>query len=263
MQHKQIKADSILSKIVKKDSLFSGDYTVDPYKNCEFGCLYCDSSFDKTIYVKKNAAEILDEELSESRKGTVIVGSVHDPYQKIEKEFGLTREILKIIGKHSFNCHILTKSTLVKRDIDILSKMSNSRVTISLISLDKNITGVFEKNVPSPMKRLKTVKKLNENGIKTGVALIPILPFIVEKNLEDIIEEIKKYKAKYLVYKHLELKGDQKNCYLEVLKEFNQSLVEKYEKLYENSYKPTDEYIDKVKNKIESLCIKNKIKNKI
>ena len=110
MLYKQIKVDFLLNKITNKDKLFAGNYTIDPYQNCEFGCLYCDSSFDKTIFIKTNAAEILKKELETAKKGTIIVGSVHDPYQRAEEELEITRDLLKTIKKHEFSWHLLTKS---------------------------------------------------------------------------------------------------------------------------------------------------------
>ena len=94
MEYKQIHCDSLLKKITKKDTLFNGMYCIDPYQNCEFGCLYCDSSFDKTIYIKSNAAKIIRNQLKNQEKGRIIVGSVHDPYQRIEMDFKLTKKIL-------------------------------------------------------------------------------------------------------------------------------------------------------------------------
>ena len=158
MLYKQIKIDFLLNKITNKDKLFAGNYTIDPYQNCEFGCLYCDSSFDKTIFIKTNAVEILKKELETVKKGTIIVGSVHDPYQRAEEELKITRDLLKTIKKHDFSCHVLTKSDLVIRDVDILSKIDNCMVTISTISLKDSISKIFEKN---PKKTLdKTVINL-------------------------------------------------------------------------------------------------------
>ena len=97
MQIKTVKTDKILNRITKKDTLFHGDYTVDPYQFCDFGCIYCDSSYSNHVFVKTNAVELLDEELKETEKGRIIVGSVHDPYQKIEEKYQLTRNILETI----------------------------------------------------------------------------------------------------------------------------------------------------------------------
>jgi len=263
MNYKPVQCSFLLNKIVTKDNLFNGDYTLDPYQNCGFGCRYCDSTYDETIYIKTNAAQLLKKELETTNRGTIIVGSVVDPYQKAEESYNITRNLLEIIKQYDFPCHILTKSTLVLRDIDLISKMSDCKVTISITALDQTISDIFEKNVPSPFERLKTIEKLSEIWIKTGLAVIPILPFIAEDALEGIVKSAKKHKAHYILHKHLELKGDQKNIFMKILEEFYPNLVEKYEELYKDSYMPDDTYISKINNTLEKLCTKYKIKNRI
>ena len=196
MEHKHVIYDSILNKITNEDRLFTGDYTLDPYQNCEFGCKYCDSANDEIIYVKANATQILKRELGQVGTRTIIVGSVHDPYQEVEKRLKLTRSLLDIIRRNNTSCHILTKSDLILRDLDILSEMKDCIVTISTIALDKSISDIFEKRVPTPMERLSVIEKLSDSGIKTGLAIIPILPYIVEDDLENIIRAAYMYKAR-------------------------------------------------------------------
>lgn len=246
MDYRQINIDRLLNKITKKDTLFDGDYTIDPYRNCEFGCVYCDSSFDKTVYIKKNAKEIFEKELKKSKKGTIIIGSVNDPYQIIEKKYKITRELLKTIKQNDFSCHILTKSDLVLKDMDVISKIKKCRVTISIISLKEPIWETFEKNVISPKIRLETIKKLKKNSINSGLAIIPVLPYINDKEIKEIIKSAKKYNVNYILYKHLELKGDQKRFFLDFIKKKYPDLYEKYVKLYENSYFPNNSYISKI-----------------
>lgn len=263
MKYKHVRCNSLLNKITNKDKLFTGDYTLDPYQNCEYGCIYCDSTLDETIYIKTNATQLLKKELEKNERGTTIVGSVSDPYQEAEKKYKTTRNLLKIIEQYDFPCHILTKSNLVLKDIDILSKMKNCTITISIISLDKSVSDIFEKKVPSPKERLQTVKKLSETGIKTGLAVIPVLPFIVEEELENIVKSASKHKAHHVLHKHLELKGDQKNIFIRTLEEFYPHLVEKYEKLYGNSYKPNQIYISKINNTVKRYCNNYGIPNKV
>lgn len=263
MQYKQVKIDFLLNKITTKDELFGGNYTIEPYQNCEFGCLYCDSSFDKIIHVKTNAAEILKKELGKSKKGTIIVGSVHDPYQKAEEKFEITRNLLKIIEKQGFSCHILTKTNLVLRDIDIISRVDNCIVTVSLTSLNKSISNIFEKNVPSPKIRLQTIEKLTNQEIKSGLAIIPILPYFAEDEFEEIVKSARHHKAQYFLHKHLELKGDQKTFFINTLREFCPNLVEKYEKLYKDSYMPDGNYISKISDSIKELCKIYNLKDRI
>lgn len=263
MNYKHITCNHIINKITWDDTLFLGNYTIDPYQNCEFGCKYCDSAYDPTIYIKTNACEILDKELINLEKGCIIVGSVHDPYQQVEEEQKITRNILKIIQKHGFPCHILTKSDLVLRDLDVLSKIKGCMVTISMVSSDDDVSNIFEEQVPPSKERLKTVEKLSQYGIKTGVAVMPLLPFIVEGQLEQLVKTASRYKAQYILHKHLELKGDQKKFFMDILKESFPSLVEKYEELYQDNYMPNDEYISGIKDVLDSLCVKYNIKNMI
>jgi DNA repair photolyase len=260
---KEIKVDSVIKKITKKDNLFKGDYTIDFYQNCDFSCIYCDSSYDKTIYVKTNAVEILDKELKNLPKGKIIVGSVNDPYQSCEKRYCITRKILEIIQKHNFSCHVLTKSNLVLRDMDLLMGIKNCIVTVSIVSLKNKNSNFFEKNVPSPNKRLKVVEKLNKNGIYSGIAIMPFLPFIGESEIKNIFQEAKKFDIKYILYKILELKGDQKQKFLKQIKNFNLDLIEKYEKLYNDCYYPNKDYIKKIDNLFNKTSKKYNIKLKI
>lgn len=264
MNYKIIHQDFLLNKITSNDKLFSGDYTIDPYQNCEFGCLYCDSSFDKTIYVKSNAAEFLSKQLKNIQKSSIIIGSVHDPYQKAEEKYKITRSILKTIKEHGFSCHILTKSDLILRDIDILSKIKNCKVTISFTSFDDNVVNIFEKNAPSSKIRLEVIQKLSKNRIAVGAAIMPVLPFIVDdRSLEEIFKKLNENQAQYILYKHLELKGDQKTIFFSTLKNFYPTLVCKYEELYSDSYMPKQVFLRYLNKKVHFICKKYKIKNKI
>jgi len=263
MNYKPIQCSFLLNRITTKDKLFNGNYTLDPYQNCGFGCRYCDSTYDETIYIKTNAAQLLKKELKTTEKGTIIVGSVVDPYQKAEESYNITRNLLEIIEQYDFPCHILTKSNLILRDIDLLSKMNNCKATISITTLNPSVSDLFERDVPSPIERLETIKKLSERGIKTGLAVIPILPFIAEDEFENIVKSAKKHKAHYILHKHLELKGDQKNIFMKILEESYPNLVEKYEELYKDSYMPSDIFISKINSTIEKLCVKYKLKNRI
>ena len=263
MQYKQIRCDSLINDITTKDDLFVGDYTVDPYQHCEFGCRYCDSTASDILYIKTNAAEVLDKELKQRKKGRIIVGSVHDPYQNLEKEYKITRELLEVIKQHGFSCHILTKSPLILRDKDILSRMDSPLVTVSISSLNEEISRIFEKNVPLPEERLQTIQTLSEDGIKAGLAVIPILPFIVENEFESIIKSARNCNAQYVLHKHLELKGDQKTRYINIIQEYFPELIKKYDELYKDSYMPNTNYILDINKNIEQLCKKYKIKKRI
>ncbi|RLF29713.1 MAG: hypothetical protein DRN05_01030 [Thermoplasmata archaeon] len=267
MEYKTIRCSSLLNTITKRDTLFIGTYTLDPYQNCEFKCCYCDSSTENTVYIKINAAQILEIELKKLQKnhkrkndkGFIIIGSISDPYQEAEKEYGITKNLLETIRQHGFPCHILTKSTLILRDVDTLVEMKKAVVTISMISLDENISNIFEGKTPSPMERLKTVKKLSEKGIQAGIAVIPLLPYIVEDELKDIIEMAYRHKAHHLLHRCLELKGDQKKIFMETIEKTYPHLIDNYKKLYGDSYKPDRRYTLRLNKLINSYCEKHGI----
>lgn len=254
MMYKEIRDHVLIKKITNKDKLFMGTYTVDPYQNCEFGCIYCDSTYDPTVYVRINAADLLEKELPNLQRERVIIGSVNDPYQPVEQTYQLTRRLLKILHKHGYPVHILTKSTLIKRDIDLLSTIDDVTVTFSILSLDTTLTQHLEKQVPSPEKRMKVMQQLADQGIHTGVAVIPILPYLVEDELETIVKTVSTYDASYLLHAHLELKGDQKNIFFSLLEQKYPMLLKKYQRLYENSYMPSMPYISQIDKRIHELC---------
>jgi DNA repair photolyase len=262
MDYKLITCDSVIKEITKKDSLFHGNFCVDPYQNCEFGCHYCDSSSEKTIFVKTNVVEVLRKELEHIQHGRIILGSVHDPYQNAEKKYELTKTILETLRDYNFPCHILTKSPLILRDIDILSDLE-CMVTLSISSLDSRVVHIFEPDVPSPHDRLQTVQTLREHHITAGMALIPMLPYIIESELEEIVKATSGVNAQYLLHKHLELKGDQERYYKNLIEEHYPYLIPKYDLLYENDFNPKKTYIKELSGIFSGFCKKYKISDRI
>ena len=179
-----------------------------------------------------------------------------------EKTYKITKKLLGIIKEYNFPCHILTKSTLILRDIDILSSM-DSCITMSIIALDESISNIFEKKVPSPKERLQAIQQLSEHGIQAGLAIMPVLPFITEEEIEYIVKSASRYTAQYILHKYLELKGNQKTMFIRTLETSFPHFVEQYEQLYLDSYMPDETYILNMNNIMEKLCSKYNIKNRI
>lgn len=263
MRYKTINADTLLKKITRTDNLFNGGYTVDPYQNCEIGCIYCDSSFEKTVFIKNNAVEILEEELKKNEdKGRIIIGSVHDPYQPVEKEYNLTRNILKKIKDYCYPCHILTKSDLVLRDLDIIRDM-DCLVTLSISSLREDVVNIFEPDAINPFKRLGIIKKISEGNVKTGLAVIPFFPFIMDDELENIVRYASVNKADYVLFKVLELKGNLKKNVFEKIQMFFSDFIKDYRCLYDDSYLPKEDYVKKVGKQFSGYIKKYGLKKEI
>ncbi|GAA5819553.1 MAG: radical SAM superfamily protein [Methanobrevibacter sp. CfCl-M3] len=253
-------------------SFFLGDYTLNPYMGCSFDCSYCYVNGSKyvnqtsSLTVKSNACEILRTKLKNKAKNgeraVMILGSATECYMPIEKELGLTRDILKIINRFRFAVHIITKSDLILRDIDILKKIQKSAIlpqdivvkykgnenelyklkailTFSFSTTDDKIAKIFEYNTPRPSKRLKTIKRLKKEGFLTGVSLMPTLPFIsdTEEGLNKIFSDFKKYDVDYIIHGSLTLFGDSSNHskarYLGLLKEYCPEIYEKTAKMFQ------------------------------
>lgn len=255
MKYKTINTNSLLKKITRTDDLFKGEYTVDPYQNCEIACAYCDSSFEKKIFIKNNSIEILDEELKKiENNGRIIIGSVHDPYQPIEKDIGLTRRILEKIQEYGFSCHILTKSDLIYRDLDLIKNMDDCMITISISSLNEKIINIFEKNAVNPSVRLKTLEKISKTDIFCGLAIIPFFPYIMDDELESIINTVSEIESNYVLLKALELRGDLKKCVFEKIKIYFPDYYSSYNTLYEDSFLAKKVYLNRLYKKFNLLC---------
>jgi len=261
MRYRQINTEKALKKIMFKDNLFRGNYTIDPYQNCEFGCRYCDSTYSDTIYIKENILNKLKLEIkSISKDERIIIGSVHDPYQPVEKDFELTRKIIELLEKENISYHILTKSDLILRDKDIISSTNENIVTISISALDKRTVSIFEGKIISPKERMNIIKLFTDAGVKSGLAIMPILPYITDQDLKEIFKIAHEKNIDYILCKYLELKGDQKRKFFDIIKLNYDNLFEKYQGLYKDSYKPDDKYISNLKKAIGFLSEKYSLK---
>ena len=240
--YRWISCRSIVERIHGTDKRFGGKYIVDPYQKCDLCCVYCDAAED-IIYIKHNAVEILINEIERIKRGRVILGSATDPYQRIEEREGLTREVLKILTENGFPVHILTKSSLVERDIDIM-KSGDVRVTISFSTMDENISRIIEPEAPAPERRLKTVERLSKEGIRVGVAVFPLIPYVSDVDIERDVKRFKDAGASYLIYEYLELKGYVREKFFGKMERFFPEVCEKLRELYRDSYKPKDYKVD-------------------
>lgn len=249
--YRWISCRDLIKKIPTNDVIFGGKYIVDLYQKCDFGCVYCDAAED-VIYIKHNAPDVLAREIKNIEKGTVILGSATDSYQRIEERTELSRNILSILVKENFPVHVLTKSTLVERDIDIIKKGDVS-VTVSISTLDEKISKIIEPFAPPPGRRLDMVKRLKKEDIKVGLALFPFIPFISEIDIEHTIERISGSGANYLIFDVLELKGDVKERFFEALREFDDRICKELEEMYKEIYKPKGYKID---SSIKEICKK-------
>lgn len=261
-------AKSLLRKSKKIDSWFLSPYNMNIYRGCEHDCTYCDGraekyqvegEFGQHITIKTNAAELLERELDPTRKRKPMIkrfiglgGGVGDSYQPVEKQYRLTRKILKIIEKHQFPLHLLTKSTLMKRDLDIFTRISKKQSTIvsmSFSSVDDDLSRVFEPGVPVPSERLKTLADCKKEGLVCGMYLMPVIPFITDsaEKIENCFKKAAETGLDFIVFAGMTLKpGRQKNFFYNLLRKHYPDLIPQYENMYKDNKwgAPVSEYIN-------------------
>lgn len=206
--HVQIeKPKTILTKNDSPDISF--DRSINPYRGCEHGCIYCFArpthsymglsaglDFESTLFCKPNAAQLLKKELSKKgyKPRTIALGTNTDPYQPIEKQWRITREILEVLEEANHPVGIVTKSALVTRDIDILSRMAArglAKVSVSITSLDARLSRAMEPRAATPGLRLKTLYRLSREGIPTSTMVAPVIPALTDHEIEKILAAAK------------------------------------------------------------------------
>ena len=199
------------------------DASVNPYRGCEHGCIYCFArptheylgfsaglEFESRIMVKLHAPTLLRKELAKSswKPQVIAMSGVTDCYQPVEKRLRLTRGCLEVLAEHRNPVCIITKSHLVTRDVDILSEMSRfhgAAVHVSVTSLDPNLARVFEPRAASPAHRLDAIQQLRAAGVQVGVLVAPVVPALTDHEMPAIIKAAVDAGAMYAGYVPLRL----------------------------------------------------------
>ncbi len=207
-----IQAKTLLSPVKPgTDNWFGLRYNLNLYRGCQHGCIYCDSRSTcygiknfSDILVKENALELLEKELRSKReRGTIGFGSMNDPYMPLEKELKLTRQALEIVNRYRFPVHLITKSNLVVRDIDILKQISGvyAAISITITTADDALSKQIEPGAPVSSERFDAIRELSGKGIYCGITLMPVLPFLTDQpeNIEKLVHMAKESGARYIL----------------------------------------------------------------
>ena len=244
----EIECRSLLNRV--RGMPFS--WTINPYRGCQHACLYCYArrtheflgydagvDFDSKIVVKRNAAAVLRNELRRRswKRELVLLGANVDAYQPAEKHFGITRAILTALRDHLTPVSVLTKSTLIERDGDLLAEMAAlglARVDISVGTLDEELARRMEPGAPSPEKRPMTLRALRQVGVPCGIMLAPLMPGLNDspRQLEMVIEAAVAAGADSITPIVLHLRPGAKQWFMRGLQEHYPQLVERFLDLY-------------------------------
>lgn len=197
-------ARSILSHNKSPDVPF--DTSINPYRGCEHGCIYCFArpshaywdlspglDFETRLFAKPNAPALLRAafERKQYQPSVIALGVNTDAYQPIEKEWRLTRQLLEILLEYQHPVSLITKSSLILRDLDLLQALAEKRlcsVRISLTSLDNRLKATLEPRAAGPAARLRVIRALRDAGVPVGILIAPVIPFLNDQEIETILE---------------------------------------------------------------------------
>lgn len=290
-----LQVKTILNKTKRRDPWFLDDYTINPYSGCSFNCLYCyirgskyGEHMEEKTSVKTNALEVLDKQLAGRAKkgqyGIIVLSSATDPYLHFEEQEQLTRRILELILHYRFPVHIITKSSLVARDTDLLRAIDKQAilppdlegklhhkaiVTFSFSTIDNRIAAIFEPGATQPSERLETLKQCLAAGLFSGVSLMPLLPYITDtaEHLELMFSTFKEAGIYYIFPATITLFGsgasDSKTLVLRAVEKYYPHLLDKYRRFFADNTEMPVYYRQAFYKKTNELCAKYHIENRI
>jgi DNA repair photolyase len=290
-----IQTKTILNKTKRRDPWFLDDYTINPYSGCSYNCLFCYTrgskygiNLEEKLSIKINAVELLDKQLSlharKGRYGIIVLSSATDPYLQFEKNEKLTRRLLEVILTHRFPVHVITRSDLVLRDIDLLKAIAERAilpndiankvpasvfVSFSFSHLSDEVARIFEPGACKPSLRLEAHKEILKAGLYSGISLMPLLPWISDtgENLENIFRTFSEIGSKYVMPASITLHGkgiaDSKTLVMRAIEKNYPHLLEKYRSYFEHSDSMPIHYTNALHKKLKSLGEQYQIPDRI
>lgn len=254
---------------IDANSIIQGNNNFNLTKGCIHGCIYCDSRstcyqnglFDQ-IKIKSDAIKIMNKELSKKRKKAILTtGAMNDPYISIPESLELTRNALKTIYQHGFGLSILTKSANMLRDLQLIKDINHrykAIVQMTVTTYDDDIAKKIEPNVTRPSERFACLKQFSKAGLKTGIWMTPLLPYITdtEDNIKGIIKRAHNVGVKFIIMYGIgtTMREGSREYFYNRLEKLYPGLKTKYIYTYKDEYicdSPNAAYLQKV---FEETC---------
>ena len=231
-------------------------------------------AFERHVFVKENAAALLRKSLrygGEKHRAliegqSIVIGTATDPYQPAERRYRVTRQILEVLCEHAdLSVVVITKSPLITRDIDLLSRLNrHSRVSVhlTLTTLDRELARRIEPRAPTPEARIRALSRLREAGIDAGINCMPVLPGITDNPsaLESLVERVAAAGATYVHACALRLQATARQRYLPFIDQEFPHLSERYRNTYARDYNASERYRDGLEKFFERLCRKYRVR---
>jgi DNA repair photolyase len=277
-EYRPLETKSILGKSSSRRGMpFS--HSINPYRGCEFACRYCyarytheflelrrPEDFERKIFFKQNAAWLLAQELDRLAPGTQIaLGTATDPYQPIERRQRITRSILEVFArKGGFNLGIITKSTLIARDIDLLQQVATHNqltVHVTITTADAKLARLLEPRAPRPDLRFRTVAQLHQAGLRVGVMCAPLMPGITDSrsSISAVARSAASSGASFLGAGTLFLKPCSHATFLSFVRDHFPAQVADYERRFAASAFVSPPYRRRMEDLVDSICREYKL----
>jgi DNA repair photolyase len=273
VEFKSLQVRSILNRTVSKRGLRFA-HSINPYRGCEFGCRYCYArythefmelrdplAFERLIFLKQNAAWLLEQELRHIKPDEeVALGTATDPYQPIERRARITRSLLEVFSRHSgYRLGIVTKSKLIERDIDLLveiAKHNSLVVHITITTPDAELARLLEPRAPRPDLRFEAVRHLRDAGLRVGILCCPLLPGITdsEEALDGMARRAAAAGASFFAANPLFLKPCSRPTYLSFVREHFPALEADYARRFDDADFAANLYREQMAQMVERAC---------
>jgi len=294
IEFKAMKVRSLVNKTVsKRRHMF--ELSINPYRGCEFGCKYCFArytheflepapvstvpigtydvpqqswalKFEREIYLKENAAWLLEQELRKiDPENGIVLGTATDPYQPIERRVGITRSILEVFAQKSgYSLGIITKSSLIARDVDLLARIAERNTLVvhhTITTTDAALARKIEPRAPRPDLRFAALRKLRQAGIRAGVLCSPLLPEINDspESIDAVASRAAAAGASFLGANPLFLKSCSRPTWMEFVREQFPDLAPEYARRYAHADFADTTYKKKMQELVKAACKKHGI----